>query len=95
MLFSPSLFHQVRFCDDVEEFFASCGEEEEDRRGPWEELARDRCRFLRRCQEVEESIAYCLQPQHRRRVYEQLAAIRRAPQGVCLAAGPRPSPAPL
>ncbi|KAL3978830.1 hypothetical protein ACER0C_019892 [Sarotherodon galilaeus] len=68
---------KVRFCDDVEEFFASCGEEEEDRRGPWEELARDRCRFLRRCQEVEESIAYCLQPQHRRRVYEQLAALPR------------------
>lgn len=59
----------------MEEFFASCGgeEEEEDRRGPWEELARDRCRFLRRCQEVEQSIAYCLQPQHRRQVYRRLA----------------------
>ncbi|KAG7494206.1 hypothetical protein JOB18_025970 [Solea senegalensis] len=59
---------KVRFCDNVEEFFASCGEEEEeeeDRRGLWEELARDRCRFLRRCQEVEQSISYCLQPQHR------------------------------
>lgn len=63
---------KVRFRDDVEEFFASCGEEEEDRRGPWEELARDRCRFLRRCQEVEQRIAYCLQPQHRRRVYLRL-----------------------
>uniref|UniRef100_A0A3Q3WQM6 Protein phosphatase 1 regulatory subunit 15A/B C-terminal domain-containing protein n=1 Tax=Mola mola TaxID=94237 RepID=A0A3Q3WQM6_MOLML len=49
------------------------GAEEEDRRGPWEELARDRCRFLRRCQEVEQSIAYCLQPQHRRQVYRRLA----------------------
>ncbi|XP_029907216.1 protein phosphatase 1 regulatory subunit 15B [Myripristis murdjan] len=63
---------KVRFCEDVEEFFASCGEEEEDRRGPWEELARDRCRFLRRCQEVEQSIAYCLQPQHRSVVYQRL-----------------------
>lgn len=63
---------KVRFCDDVEEFFASCGEEEEDRRGPWEELARDRCRFLRRCHEVEQSIAYCLQPQHRSLVYRRL-----------------------
>lgn len=63
---------KVRFCDDVEEFFASCGEEEEDRRGPWEELARDRCRFLRRCQEVEQSIAYCLQPQHRSVMYHRL-----------------------
>ncbi|XP_068450631.1 protein phosphatase 1 regulatory subunit 15B isoform X2 [Clinocottus analis] len=62
---------KVRFCDDVEEFFASCSEEE-DRRGPWEELARDRCRFLRRCQDVEQSIAYCLTPQHRRRVSRRL-----------------------
>ncbi|XP_071396596.1 protein phosphatase 1 regulatory subunit 15B-like [Centroberyx affinis] len=61
---------KVRFCEEVEEFFASCGEEEEDRRGPWEELARDRCRFLRRCQEVEQSIAYCLQPRHRNLVYQ-------------------------
>lgn len=66
---------KVRFCDDVEEFFASCGEEEEDRRGPWEELARDRCRFLRRCQEVEQSIAYCLQPQHRSLVYGRLTVL--------------------
>ncbi|KAI3369596.1 hypothetical protein L3Q82_024484 [Scortum barcoo] len=66
---------KVRFCDDVEEFFASCGEEEEDRRGPWEELARDRCRFLRRCQEVELSIAYCLQPQHRSLVYRRLTVL--------------------
>lgn len=63
---------KVRFCDDVEEFFASCSEEEEDRRGPWEELARDRCRFLRRCQEVEQSIAFCLEPQHRNKVYQRL-----------------------
>ncbi|XP_040015420.1 histone H3.v1 [Xiphias gladius] len=66
---------KVRFCDNVEEFVASCGEEEEDRRGPWEELARDRCRFLRRCQEVEQSIAYCLQPQHRALVYRRLAIL--------------------
>ncbi|XP_044074145.1 protein phosphatase 1 regulatory subunit 15B [Siniperca chuatsi] len=72
---SCSSSKKVRFCDDVEEFFASCGEEEEDRRGPWEELARDRCRFLRRCQEVEQSIAYCLQPQHRSLVSRRLAAV--------------------
>ncbi|KAM7401498.1 hypothetical protein PAMP_016807 [Pampus punctatissimus] len=72
---SCSSAKKVRFCDDVEEFFASCGEEEEDRRGPWEELARDRCRFLRRCNEVELSIAYCLQPQHRSQVYTRLAIL--------------------
>ncbi|PWA13842.1 hypothetical protein CCH79_00019173 [Gambusia affinis] len=64
---------KVRFCDEVEEFFASCGEEE-DRRGPWEELARDRCRFRRRCQEVERSIGFCLAPAHRCRVYQGLSA---------------------
>ncbi|KAM9859629.1 protein phosphatase 1 regulatory subunit 15B [Aulostomus maculatus] len=69
---SSSATKKVRFCDDVEEFFTSSGEEEEDRRGPWEELARDRCRFLRRCQEVEDSIAYCLQPPHRSLVYRRL-----------------------
>nr|XP_020515481.1 protein phosphatase 1 regulatory subunit 15B-like [Labrus bergylta] len=72
---SNSKIKKVRFCDDVEEFFASCSEEEEDRRGPWEELARDRCRFLRRCEEVEQSIAYCLQPQHRTLVYRRLAIL--------------------
>lgn len=72
---ASSSFCQVRFCDHVEEFFTSCGEEEEDRHGPWEELARDRCRFLRRCQEVEQSIAYCLQPQHRSLVYRRLTVL--------------------
>ncbi|TDH13700.1 hypothetical protein EPR50_G00033040 [Perca flavescens] len=71
---SCSVTKKVRFCDDVEEFFASGGEEDEDRRGPWEELARDRCRFLRRCRDTEQSIAYVLQPQHRRRVWRRLAA---------------------
>ncbi|XP_013875521.1 protein phosphatase 1 regulatory subunit 15B [Austrofundulus limnaeus] len=69
---------KVRFCDQVDEFFASCGEEEEeeeDRRGPWEELARDRCRFQRRCEEVEQSIGFCLQPQHRHRVLQRLAVL--------------------
>lgn len=65
----PSL--QVRFCEKVEFFFASGAE---DRRGPWEELARDRSRFLRRCQQVELSIGHCLQPAHRRRVYRRLVA---------------------
>nr|XP_057910599.1 protein phosphatase 1 regulatory subunit 15B [Doryrhamphus excisus] len=69
---TPRTAKKVRFSDRVEEFFASCGEEEEDRKGPWEELARDRCRFLRRCQEVELSIAYCLQPRHRRLAYRRL-----------------------
>jgi len=62
---------QVRFCEEVEEFLTS-SREEEDRRGQWEELARDRCRFARRCQEAEQSIAYCLEPRHRTLVYRRL-----------------------
>lgn len=68
MTLVPLIPVQVSFRDDVEVFSI---EEDEDRRGPWEELARDRCRFLRRCQEVELSIAYCLQPQHRSLVFSR------------------------
>ncbi|XP_034092674.1 protein phosphatase 1 regulatory subunit 15B [Gymnodraco acuticeps] len=60
-----SVTKKVRFCEEVEEFFASGGEETEDRRGPWEQFARDRSRFLRRVQDVQLSIDYCLQPTHR------------------------------
>lgn len=56
---------KVRFCEEVEEFYASG---DEDRRGPWEEYARDRCRFQRRVLEVEESIAFCLAPTFRLQV---------------------------
>lgn len=62
---------QVRFCEHVDQVVIGA----EDRRGPWEELARDRCRFLRRCQEVEQSIAYCLTPQHRSAAFQRLTAV--------------------
>lgn len=61
---------KVRFCEQVEEFYASSGEE--DRRGPWEELARDRCRFLRRVQEAEEAIGHVLAPAVRALAYRRL-----------------------
>ncbi|MBN3285350.1 PR15B phosphatase, partial [Polyodon spathula] len=60
---------KVMFVDEVEEFYASC---DEDRRGPWEELARDRCRFLRRVQETEDAVGCCLAPAHRQKVFERL-----------------------
>uniref|UniRef100_A0A3Q2G0N6 Protein phosphatase 1 regulatory subunit 15B-like n=1 Tax=Cyprinodon variegatus TaxID=28743 RepID=A0A3Q2G0N6_CYPVA len=63
---------KVHFSDTVEEHLINS---EEDRRGPWEELARDRCRFLRRCQEVEQSIGFCLQPQHRQQMFQRLNAL--------------------
>lgn len=65
-----SVTKKVRFSDVIEEFFLGS----EDRRGPWEEFARDRCRFLRRCQEVEPIISSVLQPQHRRRVQQRMDA---------------------
>ncbi|XP_068170481.1 protein phosphatase 1 regulatory subunit 15B [Antennarius striatus] len=67
---------KVRFLDEVQEIFISSGEEDEDRRGPWEEFARDRCRFGRRCLEVEQSIAYCLHPDHRRQVFSRLTVLQ-------------------
>lgn len=67
---SCSVTKKVRFSDVIEEFFLGF----EDRRGPWEELARDRCRFLRRCQEVEPIISPVLQPQHRRSVQQRMDA---------------------
>ncbi|CAL8340790.1 unnamed protein product [Lota lota] len=70
---SCGVYKKVRFREEVEEFPTS-SREEEDRRGQWEELARDRCRFWRRCLDVEQSIAHCLEPRHRARVYQRRGA---------------------
>ncbi|XP_038677081.1 protein phosphatase 1 regulatory subunit 15B [Scyliorhinus canicula] len=53
---------KVAFDEEVTVHYVSS---EEIRRGPWEEYARDRCRFQKRIQETEDSIAYCFTPQHR------------------------------
>lgn len=60
---------KVTFVEEVEEFYASS---DEDRHGPWEEIARDRCRFQRRVQEVEETISYCLSPTFRLDIFQSL-----------------------
>lgn len=60
---------KVTFIDEVTEYYV-CSQE--DRKGPWEELARDRCRFQKRVQEVEVSISHCLTTEHRRRVLQRL-----------------------
>ncbi|XP_066528172.1 protein phosphatase 1 regulatory subunit 15B [Hoplias malabaricus] len=60
---------KVTFVEEVEEFYASS---DEDRHGPWEEFARDRCRFQRRVQEVEETISYCLSPTFRLVIFQRL-----------------------
>lgn len=38
------------------------------RKGPWEEMARDRVRFLRRVGEAERAVGYCLESAHRARM---------------------------
>ncbi|NWH87037.1 PR15B phosphatase, partial [Aegithalos caudatus] len=59
---------KVRFLEEVTEHYVGS----EDRRGPWEELARDGCRFQKRIQETEEAIGYCLSSQHRLWVLHRL-----------------------
>uniref|UniRef100_A0A8C3EHR2 Protein phosphatase 1 regulatory subunit 15B n=1 Tax=Corvus moneduloides TaxID=1196302 RepID=A0A8C3EHR2_CORMO len=55
---------KVTFLEKVTEYYISS---EEDRKGPWEEMARDGCRFQKRIQETEEAIGYCLTTEHRQR----------------------------
>ncbi|NXX16202.1 PR15B phosphatase, partial [Podargus strigoides] len=60
---------KVTFLEKVTEYYVSS---EEDRKGPWEELARDGCRFQKRIQETEEAIGYCFTTEHRQRVFNRL-----------------------
>ncbi|KFR13843.1 Protein phosphatase 1 regulatory subunit 15B, partial [Opisthocomus hoazin] len=60
---------KVTFLEKVTEYYVSS---EEDRKGPWEELARDGCRFQKRIQETEEAIGYCFTTEHRQRVFKRL-----------------------
>ncbi|XP_063212636.1 protein phosphatase 1 regulatory subunit 15B [Chroicocephalus ridibundus] len=60
---------KVTFLEKVTEYYISS---EEDRKGPWEELARDGCRFQKRIQETEEAIGYCFTTEHRQKVFHRL-----------------------
>ncbi|XP_037266254.1 protein phosphatase 1 regulatory subunit 15B [Falco rusticolus] len=60
---------KVTFLEKVTEYYVSS---EEDRKGPWEEIARDGCRFQKRIQETEEAIGYCFTTEHRQRVFNRL-----------------------
>ncbi|KFQ37354.1 Protein phosphatase 1 regulatory subunit 15B, partial [Mesitornis unicolor] len=60
---------KVTFLEKVTEYYISS---EEDRKGPWEELARDGCRFQKRIQETEDAIGYCFTAEHRQRVFNRL-----------------------
>ncbi|XP_072134878.1 uncharacterized protein ppp1r15b [Mobula birostris] len=60
---------RVTFDEHVTEYYVSS---EEIRKGPWEEYARDRCRFQKRIKETEESIGYCFTLKHRWTVLKRL-----------------------
>lgn len=60
---------KVTFLEEVTEYYISG---DEDRKGPWEEFARDGCRFQKRIQETEDAIGYCLTLEHRQRVFNRL-----------------------
>lgn len=60
---------KVTFLEEVTEYYISG---DEDRKGPWEEFARDGCRFQKRIQETEDAIGYCLTFEHRERMFQRL-----------------------
>ncbi|XP_024430779.2 protein phosphatase 1 regulatory subunit 15B isoform X2 [Desmodus rotundus] len=60
---------EVTFLEEVTEYYVSG---DEDRKGPWEEFARDGCRFQKRIQETEDAIGYCLTFEHRERMFRRL-----------------------
>uniref|UniRef100_A0A8C5KGD3 Protein phosphatase 1, regulatory subunit 15B n=1 Tax=Jaculus jaculus TaxID=51337 RepID=A0A8C5KGD3_JACJA len=60
---------KVTFLEEVTEYYISG---DEDRKGPWEEFARDGCRFQKRIQETEDAIGYCLTFEHRERMFNRL-----------------------
>lgn len=60
---------KVTFLEEVTEYYISG---DEDRKGPWEEFARDGCRFQKRIQETEDAIGYCLTFEHRERIFNRL-----------------------
>ncbi|XP_004459135.2 protein phosphatase 1 regulatory subunit 15B [Dasypus novemcinctus] len=60
---------KVTFLEEVTEYYISG---DEDRKGPWEEFARDGCRFQKRIQETEDAIGYCLTFEHRERMFNKL-----------------------
>lgn len=45
------------------------------RQGPWEEMARDRCRFRRRIAEVGDILEPCLGMEHRAQVWRRISGV--------------------
>ncbi|KAG9485493.1 hypothetical protein GDO78_008528 [Eleutherodactylus coqui] len=62
---------KVTFYEKITIYYV-CNEE---RKGHWEEYARDRCRFQRRIRETEAMIGHCFTPDHRQRVWNRMQEI--------------------
>lgn len=65
---------KVTFLEEVTEYYISG---DEDRKGPWEEFARDGCRFQKRIQETEVAIGYCLAFEHRQKMFNRLRNVSK------------------
>ncbi|XP_032898745.1 protein phosphatase 1 regulatory subunit 15B [Amblyraja radiata] len=63
---------KVAFDEHVTEYYVSS---EEVRKGPWEECARDRCRFQKRIKETEKCIGCCFTLEHRRTVLKRMQLV--------------------
>ncbi|XP_071956073.1 uncharacterized protein [Antedon mediterranea] len=61
-------------CNDVSSFENPewCDDYRETRKPYWESFARDRCRFRKRIQEISDSISYCFDPDHRKKMMDKL-----------------------
>ncbi|XP_038047027.1 uncharacterized protein LOC119721189 [Patiria miniata] len=69
---------KVHFCEDsplvINESPSWSSEYSDSRRGPWQEMARDRCRFGDRIRCTEGQIAHVFAPEHRQRVQVRMQA---------------------
>ncbi|XP_022089183.1 uncharacterized protein LOC110978466 [Acanthaster planci] len=73
----PSQNKKVHFCEEAPmvisfEVPSWSSEYSDSRRGPWQEMARDRCRFMDRIRSTEDKIGHVFAPDHRLKVQQRL-----------------------